>query len=126
MGSLSKLKMTFTASIVTMIMNETMLDVLSTIRRIERNRISEYLDVPSAELGNSLIHIYYATTNLRTRELITEFMNQAGVVWLRKLLTRDTGPIASTASQFASLDDYVELLAANDEEHFELVNEQVH
>ena len=43
-------------------------------------------------------------------------MTEAGVVWLRKLLTRDTDPIASTKTRFASMGDYMDLLSANDEE----------
>jgi len=46
-------------------------------------------------------------------------MDEAGVVWMRKLITRDNRPIASTATQFASLNNYIELLAANDEHAFQ-------
>jgi hypothetical protein len=41
-------------------------------------------------------------------------MTQAGVVWLRKLLTKDTADIASSESDLASMQDYLGLLAAND------------
>jgi len=99
-----------------MILSETMVDNLHAIRRIESSSISEILNVPANELGNCLISVYYKTSNLETRELITDFMTEAGVVWLRKLLTRDTDPIASTKTRFASMGDYMDLLSANDEE----------
>lgn len=102
-----------------MILNEKMIDMLYVLRRIESKQISKILDVPAAELGNCLIRVYCETDNLLTRELITDFMEQAGVVWTRKLLTRDTAPIESTISKvgqhFATLSDYLGLLAANDD-----------
>jgi len=97
-----------------MILNEAMVEILRAIRRIEVPEISKMLDVPVPELGNCLIYVYCNTENLTTRELITEFMEEAGPVWVRKLMTRDMSKIASSPNVFASLDDYVELLAAND------------
>jgi len=98
-----------------MILNEAMVDALHSIRRIESPYTGKQLNVPANELGNRLIVLYYKTRKLETRELITEFMTEAGVVWLRKLITRDLGSIASSQSRFASLDDYLGLLAANDD-----------
>ena len=97
-----------------MILNEAMVDALHGIRRIENTINGKRLNVPANELGNRLIKLYYHTNILETRELITEFMTQAGVVWLRKLLTKDVRPIASSSTRFASMDDYLGLLAAND------------
>lgn len=99
-----------------MILNEIMVDTLHAIRRIESNKISKSLDVSANDLGNRLIEVYYLSSNLTTRELITNFMTEAGNVWLRKLLTRDTGPIESSMTHFATVDDYINLLAANDAE----------
>lgn len=98
-----------------MILNEAMVDALHSIRNIESSRTSKQLNVPANELGNRLIVLYYKTHRLATRELITLFMAQAGVVWLRKLLTRDIAPIVSSPTRFASLTDYLGLLAANDD-----------
>jgi len=98
-----------------MILSESMVDNLHTIRRIESSKISKILDVSSNELGNCLIDVYYGTNNLETRELITDFMNQAGVDWLRKLLTRDTSPVEHSKRSFASMNDYMGMLSANDE-----------
>ncbi len=98
-----------------MILNEAMVDALHAIRRIESSYTSKQLDVPANELGNRLIVLYYKTHRLATRELITTFMTLAGVVWLRKLLTRDIAPVASSVSHFASMTDYLGLLAANDD-----------
>lgn len=97
-----------------MIVNDAMVDALNTIRHNEGVSLNWSLSVPRNELGNRLIALYYQTANIHSRELITEFMTQAGVVWLRKLLTKDTGAIASSKSQFASLNDYLGLLGAND------------
>lgn len=97
-----------------MIVNDAMVDALDAIRLNESELVCIDLDVTNSELGNRLIHLYYQTSNISSRELITEFMSQAGVVWLRKLLTKDTAHIASTESEFASLTDYLSLLAAND------------
>jgi len=91
-----------------------MLATLQEIRRIESKNNGERLNVPANELGNRLIKLYYHTGFSETRELITEFMTEAGVVWLRKLLTKDVGPIASSDSQFASMSDYLSLLTANE------------
>lgn len=105
-----------------MILNEAMNNALNSIRRIESSYTVKQLNVPANELGNRLIVLYYKTRSLETRELITDFMIDAGVVWLRKLISRDLGPIASSQSRFASLDDYLGLLAANDDasqEHFQ-------
>jgi len=40
-------------------------------------------------------------------------MTEAGVVWLRKLLTRDTLPLASDEARFTSMNDYMRLIDAN-------------
>lgn len=97
-----------------MILSESMVDNLHAIRRIESSKISQILDVPSNELGNCLIDVYYSTNNLETRTLITDFMNEAGVDWLRKLLTKDTLPVERSKSSFASVNDYMSLMPAND------------
>lgn len=107
-----------------MILNEAMVDALHEIRRIETDKISRILNVPAVELGNCLIRLYYSSSRLQTRELIAGFMKEAGVVWMRKLLMRDTASIASTHTQFATLNDYIDLLAANDEHLFE--DQQIH
>jgi len=98
-----------------MILNELMVDNLHEIRRRESRKVSKHLDVPANQLGNSLIDLYYSSNNLETRELITSFMNEAGVVWMRKLLTRDTGEVQSSKSRFASLADYIGLISSNDD-----------
>jgi hypothetical protein len=98
-----------------MILNQTMVDSLHAIRCLESAGTGKQLNVPANELGNRLIVLYYNTDRLPTRELITAFMRQAGVVWLRKLITRDVRPIASSQARFASMDDYLGLLAANDD-----------
>jgi len=97
-----------------MILSESMVEKLHEIRRIESSKMSNVLDVASNELGNCLIDVYYSTSNLETRELITEFMNEAGVNWLRKLLTKDTSPVEATKSSFATVNDYMSLMPAND------------
>ncbi|MEM7359191.1 MAG: hypothetical protein AAF431_08840 [Pseudomonadota bacterium] len=94
-------------------LNPKMVDLLHEIRRIEPMRKSRQLNVPSSELGNKLIQYYYQTSNLRTRQLITEFMNAAGFVWIKKLVTKDLNPV-SDVSHFSSLDEYIALAAAND------------
>lgn len=97
-----------------MIINEQMSLVLDQIKENESAYTSKQLCGSSNQLGNRLIVLYYKTNKVNTRELITEFMTQAGIVWLRKLLTKDTRPIASSSSPFASMSDYLGLLAAND------------
>jgi len=99
-------------------LSKVMLDAVQTIRRTERRKLVRQLDVPSNEIGNSLIEVYYQTDNLRTRELIMEFMHQAGVQWMRKLITRDTTPLNETQLKLTSLDSYVNLIAANDSHNF--------
>ena len=98
-----------------MILNEAMVNALHSIRSIESHYTARQLNVTANKLGNRLIVLYYKTGRLETRELITQFMHQAGPVWLRKLLTRDLSEIASSEKRFASLDDYLGLLAANDD-----------
>jgi len=65
-----------------------MLHALDAIKDIESAANLKVIDVPFDRLGGSLIDLYYLSTNLRTRELIRDFMQQAGPVWLRKLITR--------------------------------------
>ena len=95
-----------------------MAETLQTIRHSENTDVSKSLDVPANELGNQLIELYYSSASLRTRQLITLFMTEAGAVWLRKLLMRDTGPIESSVAPFATLNDYINLVAANDSDIF--------
>ncbi len=97
-----------------MIINEEMSQALYSIKQIESSYTSKQLNGSSNEVGNRLIVLYYKTRSIATRELVTEFMTQAGIVWLRKLLTGDIRPIASSRNNFASLDDYLGLLTAND------------
>jgi len=78
-----------------MIANTTMIHLLQKIvdqePQYERNLIEN--DFIADEAGNELIQIYSNTENLKTRQLITNFMQEAGYTWLRKLLTRDTSPV---------------------------------
>jgi len=97
-----------------MTLNEKMVNTLHAIRRIEGAKVSKMLNVSSKQLGNKMIEVYYYSGNLYTRELITQFMTDAGAVWLRKLLTRDTAKIESTQAPFATISDYINLVAAND------------
>lgn len=95
-------------------LSKVMLDSVQIIKRIERKKLVRKLNVPSSEIGNSLIEIYYQTDNLRTRELIMSFMNEAGVCWMRKLITRDTSEMSDAQVSISSIDNYVNLIAAND------------
>ena len=97
-----------------MIINDEMVGVLYKIRCNESMEVRRDLNVRGNELANRLIHLYYQTDNINSHELIIEFMTQAGVVWLRKLLTKDTSPITSSDSELASLGDYIGLLVDND------------
>ena len=91
----------------------TMVDLLHEVRQIEPQRKSRKLDVPANELGVALIELYRKSHNLRTRELITMFMSEAGFVWLQKLVTRDISPV-SEKNPSAALAEYLVLEAAND------------
>ncbi len=91
-----------------------MQSILDELNRVERKAMSRLSTLSVNNLGVGLIELYYKRDNLHTRELIREFLSRAGVVWLRKLLTKDTSPIASSVTRFATLKDYVGLLAAND------------
>ena len=74
--------------------NTTMIQLLHKIvskePQVEANLIED--DFIAVEAGNELIQLYSVTENLETRELITDFMKEAGYTWLRKLLTRDMTP----------------------------------
>jgi len=74
--------------------NTTMIHLLQKIvskePQYEANLIED--DFIAVEAGNELIQLYSVTENLETRELITNFMKEAGYSWLRKLLTRDMSP----------------------------------
>ena len=96
-----------------MILTEPMVDLLDELRRIEPARKSRALRVPESKLGNALIHHYYETDNLLSREIIKEIMSHAGVLWLRKLIMKNRQPMEAV-SHFSSLNDYIELAAAND------------
>ena len=78
-----------------MILNTAMIHLLHKIVDQEPQYGQSLIDdeYVSVEAGNELIQIYSETENLQTRELITNFMQEAGYTWLRKLLTRDTSPV---------------------------------
>ena len=97
-----------------MVLNQKMTEVVCSIQGIESAHTGKQLNVSANQLGNRLIVLYYKTRNITTRELITQFMAEAGAVWERKLIAGDIGPIASSQESFASLTDYLDLLAAND------------
>ena len=97
-------------------LNAAMNELLQEIRRIEPEKNIELLDVSDGQLGNRLIELYARTRNLRTRELITQFMQHAGAIWLHKLFTRDSSPVQTPTGVLASIEDYVRLIAANDDE----------
>lgn len=98
-------------------LSENMIESLREIKQIEPSRKTNKLDVSMKKLGISLIDLYYSTKNIRTRELIMSFMNDAGYHWLRKLVTRDTSPL-TTDMNISSLEDYVHLIAANEDDVF--------
>ncbi len=98
-----------------MIVTTEMQDVLDELCIIEGSRISNFMHLPENELANKLIDVYYSQKSDRSGQLIREFMTKAGAVWLRKLLTKDTEPVVSSRGVFASLDEYVGLLTANDD-----------
>ena len=80
-----------------MIPNTAMIHLLHKIINEEPQHARSLIenDFVAEEAGNELIQIYSNTENLKTRKLITNFMQEAGYTWLRKLLTRDTGPVYS-------------------------------
>jgi len=100
-----------------MILSESMVENLYAIEEFEPKQVSPIIDLPLSELGNSLIDVYYGTSNLEARKLITDFMNEAGVEWMRKLLTRDTSPVESSTQRVTPLSNFASLVAANDD-HF--------
>jgi len=89
--------------------------ILNELRDVEGRSVTKLIDLGPNDLGNELIKLYYARESLQTRELIRTFLDKAGIVWLRKLLTRDLNPVVSSERRFASLDEYIGLLAANDD-----------
>ncbi|NND00638.1 MAG: hypothetical protein HKN85_10695 [Gammaproteobacteria bacterium] len=77
-----------------MIVNRNMHHILRKIRR-KQPAYEEALNganILSPVICCTLINLYTETQNLETRELITEFMEQAGYPWLRKLVMRDATP----------------------------------
>ena len=77
--------------------NSTMLELLQQIITEEpqhENSLTED-DFVSQEVGVELIQIYHSTSNLEIRELITGFMHEAGYTWLRRLVTKDMGQLAT-------------------------------
>ncbi len=99
-----------------------MRSVLVQLQNIEGRAFKKLVKLPANDLGNSLIDYYYKTDALETRQLIRNFLDMAGVVWLRKLLTNDTTAVVSSQTRFASLGDYLDLLAANDDVSGLLIN----
>ena len=93
--------------------NQTMLHILSELRRLESRRARRFLDVPLSQMGNQLIKFYYHTSDKEARQLVIEFMQEAGFEWTRKLIMRETDG-ESSPPQFTGLSEYTRLLAAND------------
>lgn len=94
--------------------NTEMQIILDELHAREGRAISKLIGISVNDLGNGLIKHYYQTQDIRTRQLIRAFLTEAGVVWLRKLLTNDVGAIATSKNKFASLSEYVQLLSSND------------
>ena len=101
-----------------MVVNAKMQKILDELSLIERNEMTRCMNLAANDLGNELITLYYSDTSSRVKVLIKEFLTLAGVVWLRKLLTKDTSPVLSSRGVLAGLDDYLGLLAANDEAQY--------
>lgn len=80
-----------------MIVNATMAAILQQILDVEPKFQESLTDnnFINSDAGIELIEIYANTEKLETRKLITNFMQEAGYTWLRKLLTRDTSPVYS-------------------------------
>ena len=98
-----------------MILSESMVENLYAIEKIELQLTSNILDLPLNDLGNSLIEVYYNTSHLYLRTLIIDFMNEAGLEWMHKLLARDTSPIEESGVAVRSVYDFTSLVAANDD-----------
>lgn len=99
-----------------------MVDRLHQIRRIEQGVPSCELDAPAEQLGAELVALYYRTDKSRTRVLITQFLADAGGDWLHKLVTAEVQqqsmtayPASQPGLKTASLQDYLSVLAANDD-----------
>jgi len=54
------------------------------------------------------------TDNLSTRETVRNMFQDAGVSWLRKLITKDTSVSAVPVTEFASTEDYLSMMVCND------------
>lgn len=103
--------------------SQSMCSILHEISDLEANnsgfKLNSHVKTASADsvqfeaLGNQLIALYASTENLRSRELIWDYLDQAGFVWLKKLVTRNTAPLAEPVS-LTSLAQYVRHAAAND------------
>lgn len=105
-----------------MIITADMSEILDQVIDSEGRRARKVIKDDDVQVGGKLIKLYYRTSKLATRELIVEFMSLAGNVWLRKLYRRDPRPIASTKTKFASLEDYLNILPANNAQSFGLVS----
>ena len=95
-----------------MILDNHILELLHEIRRIEGTVRARALDVPTEQLGQQLIRVYYASQRLKTRLRIREIFERAGSSWVQKLITRDVSE--QLPFNLSTLDDYLELAAAND------------
>ena len=93
--------------------SNTMLELLNKIRSIEPSRKTRGLDIADDEIGNQLIDFYYQTSALETRSLIREFMEHAGFIWVKKLITKDTNPVDEFEG-LSTLAEYTAHAAAND------------
>lgn len=101
-----------------MVVNGKMQSVLDELSLIERDEMIRCMNLAANDLGNELIKLHHSNSSEQVKRLIKEFLTMAGVVWLRKLLTNDTTQVQSSKGVFAGLDDYLGLLAANDEAEY--------
>ena len=97
-----------------MILSENMIEYLEAIEAAAPKKISDIMNLEVNQLGNSLIDFYYSTSDLETRKLITQFMDEAGIEWMRKLITRDTSEVTNSKPDLATIYDFTSLVAAND------------
>ena len=91
-----------------------MMQQIDDIKNYESATNARLIKVPENELSGGLIELYYQTDNLSTRETVRNMFQNAGVSWLRKLITRDTSVSAVPVKELATTEDYLSMMVCND------------
>lgn len=101
--------------------NSKITELLFSLSEMECSRNRKLLAVEEHDLRKNLLHLYRATNNPASHDIIVAIMTEAGFPWFGKFVRSGFKPAVSEPSgadtligeKFMSDDDFIDLLPAN-------------